>query len=65
MGIEDLILKKVTYDERMLRIPLGESEAMSDFMDETIAILTAQDETITLLQEQMANRMLCKKYDTE
>jgi len=66
MPIDKLILEKGKYRAETIDamgIPLVKALAADAFMGELITILTAQDAAIIALQTDMANRMLCKKYD--
>ena len=65
MAIEQLITEKAKFKLEVIDtmgIPAAKAYAVNTFMEELIAILTAQDAVITQLQTDMANRMLCTKY---
>ena len=57
MSIEDLVELKNAYD----KLDSGQIILIGLIVDE----MTALEGRINTLEEQMANRMLCKKYDTE
>ena len=68
MGLQELTAFKTAFDTRIISAmesPLTEATQLSNFMGEAITVLTVLEGRIEKLEEQMANRMLCKNYKEE